>query len=63
MWGDYLAPNDSLFSPSYPYLELGKPERFQVNRTINDAAWMSQDGTAQPEAGDADKSWQLLDDT
>lgn len=47
MWGEYLTPTTGLFDNKYPYLTLGKPEKFQVNRTINDDAWASQDSTEQ----------------
>ncbi len=47
MWGEYLTPTAGLFDNKYPYLTLGKPEKFQVNRTINDETWASQDSTDQ----------------
>lgn len=47
MWGEYLTPAAGLFRGKYPYLTLGKPEKFQVNRTINDDAWASQESTEQ----------------
>ena len=47
MWGEYLTPTAGLFDSKYPFLALGKPEKFQVNRTINDDAWASQDSTEQ----------------
>jgi hypothetical protein len=55
MWSEYLTPEGSLFSTAYAYLRLGKLERFEVNREIDDAAWMSQDSTApeQEEGGGA----------
>jgi hypothetical protein len=46
MWGEYLSPDAELEANPYPYMRLGKPERFQVNREINDDAWAKQDGTA-----------------
>ena len=58
MWGDYLTPaqRDLFGPPAYPYLRFGKLERFQVNRTIDDAAWLSQDSTApKQEGGEADE--------
>ena len=56
MWGDYLTPEGGLFSALYPYLQFGKLERFQVNRTINDNAWLPQDSTApEQEGGEADE--------
>jgi hypothetical protein len=58
MWGDYLTPEqrDLFVPPPYPYLRLGKLERFQVNRALDDAAWLSQDSTApEQEGGEADE--------
>jgi hypothetical protein len=58
MWGDYLTPDqrDLFGPPTYPYLRFGKLERFQVNRTIDDSAWLPQDSTApEQEGGEADE--------
>jgi hypothetical protein len=52
MWGEYLTPAAGLFDSNYSFLRLGKPEKFQVNRTINDDAWASQDSTEQKSSGD-----------
>jgi hypothetical protein len=52
MWGEYLTPTAGLFDSKYPFLQFGKPEKFQVNRTINDDAWASQDTTGQKSGGD-----------
>lgn len=51
MWGEYLTPTAGLFESKYPFLKFGKPEKFQVNRTINDDAWASQDSTEQKDGG------------
>ncbi len=51
MWGEFLTPGSQLFSQPYPYLQLEKPERFQIDREINDVAWATQDSTA-PEGGE-----------
>jgi hypothetical protein len=51
MWGDYLTPTAGLFDNKYPFLSFGKPEKFQINRTINDDSWASQDCTEQKEGG------------
>ena len=57
MWGDYLAAEQrSLFASAYPYMGFGKLEGFQVNRVIDDAAWLSQDSTApEQESGEAEE--------
>jgi hypothetical protein len=58
MWGNFLTPDqrDLFGPPAYPYLRFGKLERFQVNRTIEDGAWLSQDSTApEQEGGEADE--------
>ena len=58
MWGDYLAAEqrDLFGPPAYPYLQFGKLERFQVNRVIDDNAWLPRDSTApQQEGGEADE--------
>lgn len=56
MWGDYLAPETGLFGDGYPFLRFGGLERFQVNRTINDKGWATQDSTPQAkEDGEADE--------
>jgi hypothetical protein len=52
MWGDYLTPEAGLFVRAYPYLRFGKLERFQVNRVIDDEAWLSEDSTAPEQGGD-----------
>jgi hypothetical protein len=47
MWGEYLSPTSGLFDCNYPFLRFGKPEKFHINRTIDDSVWASQDGTEQ----------------
>lgn len=56
MWGDFLARKGDLFRPEYEYLRLGKVERFEVGRGIDDAAWQAQDSTEQPSEGGEDPS-------
>ena len=51
MWGEFLSPGSQLICEPYPYLHLGKPVRFQVDREINDVAWATRDSTA-PEGGE-----------
>jgi hypothetical protein len=65
MWGEYLTPEqrDLFGPPAYAYLRFGKLNRFQVNRTIDDDAWLPQDSTApRQEGGEADER-PLLDES
>ena len=51
MWAHYLTPEASLFAEPYPHLRFGKLARFEVNRTIDDDAWLSHDDTAPEQEG------------
>lgn len=64
MWGDYLTPaqGDLFGPPAYPYLRFGNLERFQVNRMIDDAAWLSQDSTAPAQQGGEAEERPLADE-
>ena len=64
MWGDYLTPEQRrpLRSTRLSVPAFGKLERFQVNRVIDDAAWLSQDSTAPEQEGGEAEEWPLPDE-
>lgn len=62
MWGDLLTPEAGLFGGGYPYLKFGRLERFQVDRSIDDDAWATQDNTATEQEGGETGGPSLFDD-
>lgn len=49
MWADYLSKPTDLFTPKYPFLELGKLKSFQLDIGIDDDAWIGQEEDDQVE--------------
>ena len=54
MWAEYLSRDGNLFEPQYPMMGFGELLRFEVEASLDDAAWLERDDPGDDERSQDD---------